>query len=723
MQQKKYLIIVNSAYIYYMKKIIFLLLLQIKCFCSLAQPPMITVWDLSKTGGPDSILNLPMCFSIFQQFYSFNYTWESIPAGTTGSGFFSNGCSKYIYGIPQNATIKLSIYSYNNNYITFNSGIDKLRLVDIQQWGNEPFDGNFMGYNNLNISATDTPSFLNGNLKDLFAMDSGINVFTGPANINSWDVSGVTDMSGMFKNCHLFNRPLSNWNMANVKNTAAMFENASSFNQPLDSWDTHNDTNMQAMFKGATAFNQPLANWNTNYVKNKNAMFANATSFNQSLGSWPIHPILNMDNMLDSCGMDCSNYSSTLYGWATQTNMPNNKTLGAAGLQFGNNAQASRDTLSIAKGWNILGDSASIDTCCFAKTFTHIACDSFYFNEQTLTTSGTYYDTIANTYGCDTIITLHLTVNYSSSHNIFVTKCSSYNFVYINNNNQYFSQILSASGIYPYYFINAKGCDSILYLNLTINTIYRDTFDIELCKYIIFNNNAILASGYYKDTFTAVSGCDSFVTIHVTQKFPSFSSFFASACEGMMHGDTFRTKSGLYNAKYTNAVGCDSTRQLSLIVHSPGKDTVQQSGNTLSSKYINAIYQWVNCNSFTPIIGATAKSFSPTANGFYAVITSLSFCKDTSNCVAVNGVGITDEFVTDFTISPNPASHQILLTANTFFDNATIKIHNTMGQLLYTAQHINGNEKNIDVANYAKGLYMLQVNDKNKRSIVKFVKE
>jgi hypothetical protein len=118
-----------------MKKYILLLLLFFNgLYCLAQQTPMITVWDLSKTGGPDSILELPMCFSVFQQFYSFNYTWETMPAGTTGSGSISNTCNKYIYGIPQNATIKLTIYvNDNNNYVTFISGIDKLRLVDIQQ--------------------------------------------------------------------------------------------------------------------------------------------------------------------------------------------------------------------------------------------------------------------------------------------------------------------------------------------------------------------------------------------------------------------------------------------------------------------------------------------------------------------------------------------------------------------------------------------------------------
>jgi hypothetical protein len=683
-----------------MQKVIFLLLLQIKCFCSLAQQSeFTTVWDLSKPGGPNTELNLGIDFTSFgciQSNWDFGFSWETVPAGLNGYG--SININNYIIsGLPANAIVKVMIDNGNGCSIVLKPGIDKLRLIDVKLWGSTVGKVTFKGCNNLNISAIDMPS-LGRDCKDMFAMDSGINIFTGPTNISSWDVSGVEGMSGMFKNCNLFNEPLSNWNMRNVKNTDSMFAGASSFNQPINAWDVRYDTSMLGMFAGAPSFNQSLSNWQLNAK-------------------------VHLQNMLDSCGMDCSNYSSTMHGWALQATTPINKTLGAAGLAYGSNAQAYIDTLLVGKGWNIIGNAPSIDTCCFTKSLIQTACDSYYFNNQLLTTSGIYYDTIADLYGCDTIIVLNLTVNYTTSITFNVCKWPGQWSQIVPGLGYLPVYIYTSSGIYTYQTINAKGCDSFIYINVTINPAHNDTFDIELCKYIIFNNKPILSSVYYKDTFTAVGGCDSVVTMHVTQKFPTFSSFFASACEGMMHGDTFRTKSGLYNAKYTNAVGCDSTRQLSLIVHSPGKDTVQQSGNTLSSKYINAVYQWVDCATYLPISGATSKSFTPAANGTYAVITSLSFCNDTSNCVAINGVGITDEMVNGFSILPNPASHQILLTANTIFDDATIKIYNTMGQLLYTAQHINGNEKRIDAGNYANGMYVLQCQHKNKMNTVRFVKE
>jgi surface protein len=42
-------------------------------------------------------------------------------------------------------------------------------------------------------------------------------------NINSWNVSRVTDMNGMFINATAFNQPIGSWNVSNVTNMGDMF--------------------------------------------------------------------------------------------------------------------------------------------------------------------------------------------------------------------------------------------------------------------------------------------------------------------------------------------------------------------------------------------------------------------------------------------------------------------------------------------------------------------
>ena len=105
--------------------------------------------------------------------------------------------------------------------------------------------------------------------------------FEGMENISSWDVSSVTDMSGMFNS-------------------------ASLFNQPIGSWDVSNVTNMVYMFSGAT-FNQDIGNWDVRNVEDFRYFLFNNLVFNQNLTGWctPIHndPGLSMAVPFDSGSM------------------------------------------------------------------------------------------------------------------------------------------------------------------------------------------------------------------------------------------------------------------------------------------------------------------------------------------------------------------------------------------------------------------------------------
>ena len=90
------------------------------------------------------------------------------------------------------------------------------------------------------------------------------------------------------------------------------------------------------------------------------------------------------------------------------------------------------------------------------------AAASYNFNGQVLSASCTYTSTLSNAAGCDSTITLNLTVNEPTTGSLSATICapSSYNFN---------GQILTTSGSYTSKLSNAVGCDSIITLNLTVN--------------------------------------------------------------------------------------------------------------------------------------------------------------------------------------------------------------------------------------------------------------
>ncbi|WP_430405252.1 T9SS type A sorting domain-containing protein [Fluviicola sp.] len=89
------------------------------------------------------------------------------------------------------------------------------------------------------------------------------------------------------------------------------------------------------------------------------------------------------------------------------------------------------------------------------------ACSSFTWIDGITYTNSTNAPTfvLPNSAGCDSTITLHLTINHPSTATFIETACNTFTL-----NNQTYAQ----SGIYAQQLINATGCDSTIILNLTI---------------------------------------------------------------------------------------------------------------------------------------------------------------------------------------------------------------------------------------------------------------
>ena len=86
---------------------------------------------------------------------------------------------------------------------------------------------------------------------------------------------------------------------------------------------------------------------------------------------------------------------------------------------------------------------------------------SYAFGTQTLTTSGTYTRTTQTLAGCDSIINLTLTVNPVLASSSSMTLCQGQSTLF-------FGQTLSNTGVYQQTLQTVAGCDSIVTLNLTV---------------------------------------------------------------------------------------------------------------------------------------------------------------------------------------------------------------------------------------------------------------
>ena len=169
------------------------------------------------------------------------------------------------------------------------------------------------------------------------------------------------------------------------------------------------------------------------------------------------------------------------------------------------------------------------DTAAFEDDSTF--CDSWTWNGQTYTTSGDYTYTTTAANGCDSVTTIHLTINKSTDSVMIATKCDSMFW----NNNWYYATIkdtidTTTTGA-P--LTNAVGCDSIAVLDLTINKNTKQVKTQDVCinadyAWKVSNNaandtlmtfaaNSLAAGEYaYGVLVTDANGCDVIDSLYLT---------------------------------------------------------------------------------------------------------------------------------------------------------------------------------------------------------------
>ena len=119
--------------------------------------------------------------------------------------------------------------------------------------------------------------------------------------LETWDVSHITDMSGMFVKCKNFTgKEIEHWNVKNVKDFSGMFGNCSNFNADLSRWNVSSAEDMISMFSGCESFTgKGLEKWNVSNVVRMNHMFDSCKKFTgKSIEKW------KLDNLREMSAID-----------------------------------------------------------------------------------------------------------------------------------------------------------------------------------------------------------------------------------------------------------------------------------------------------------------------------------------------------------------------------------------------------------------------------------
>ena len=231
---------------------------------------------------------------------------------------------------------------------------------------------------------------------------------------------------------------------------------------------------------------------------------------------------------------------------------------------------------------------------------------SYVFNGVALTAAGTYLDTLVNYVGCDSVLTLNLSLRATSTGSITTSICPGGSFI--------FNGIArTAAGTYLDTLTNAVGCDSFLTLNLSIRPTSTGTITTSICAgtSYLFNGVSRVAAGVYLDTFTNYVGCDSVVTLNLSVRPTSTGTINASICPGGVYlfNGVNRTAAGAYLDTFTNYVGCDSIVTLNLTIRPtssrsfninlcPGGSYFYNGVNrTVTGAYLDTFTNYVGCDS------------------------------------------------------------------------------------------------------------------------------
>ena len=277
----------------------------------------VSEWDLSKPvwpTRPDAATTLITNLVGGE----FTLIWENLnnPSDngfvTIASGTPTNPCK--IPGLTAGAKYRVVAFSPNPAGLTglCAEKADYQRLTKVTQWGTTQWTSltkAFSGCGNMDITATDKPDL--SVVTDLSMMFQTCGNLVYNTSINDWDVSHITNMSGMFATATEFNQPLNNWDVSHVTNMQGMFAEALKFNQPLNNWVVSSVTNMSGTFVAAMKFNQNINSWNVSNVTDMSNMFGNADDFNQPLNNWVTSKVTNMSGMFSMA----SKFNQDINSW------------------------------------------------------------------------------------------------------------------------------------------------------------------------------------------------------------------------------------------------------------------------------------------------------------------------------------------------------------------------------------------------------------------------
>ena len=333
---------------------------------------------------------------------------------------------------------------------------------------------------------------------------------------------------------------------------------------------------------------------------------------------------------------------------------------------------------------------------------------------------------------CDSTVTINLTVLPALSSTLTQTICDGDSIVV--NGTAYHSTVSGVTEVFTN--VGPNQCDSTVTINLTVLPPLTNSINQTLCA-----GDSIVVNGTtYNSSVTGATevisnagsgGCDSIITIDLLVLPPLASTLNETICDGdsiVVNGTTYHSTVSGATEVFTN-IGpnqCDSTVTINLTVLGAIDNSTTVAGPIITANQSGATYQWLDCdNGNAPISGETGISYTAIANGNYAVVITVGSCADTSDCVEVTGVGLTEAGVAlapELKVYPNPTRGEFSVDLGGEFEEVLVTLTDLQGRVVLS--RVYGGVRVLELSlDEPGGVYFLGVEFGGSVRVVRLVRE
>ncbi|MFM2225546.1 MAG: hypothetical protein RJA07_1748 [Bacteroidota bacterium] len=371
-----------------------------------------------------------------------------------------------------------------------------------------------------------------------------------------------------------------------------------------------------------------------------------------------------------------------------------------------------------------------------SKTFAALNVSICQGNTYTLpsgkivSTANTYHDTIPNHFGCDSIITINLSVKNKSTASVNTTICKGKNFITPS------GKILVNAGVYNDTILNYRNCDSIITIQLQTKDSSLKIINAAICNgknYTLPNGSIVNSGGNYTIKYTNYLGCDSTIIVQLK----ALNNTTVNQTIFICQGDTFHlsdgsitTFGGNYFSTIPNYLGCDSTihtviNMLPKFKIDLGSDVLMCDDKTITlnanpNNLIGGSFSWNN--------GVGIATTEISSGGLYIVTATFPPCKPVLDSIFIVTENCDCNMYMPNAFSPNHdglnETIKPVIECNPLPIDYVFSIYNRWGQLVFTTSNIDESwDGNFKKKEQEVGVYDYLISYKHSANEKKIIKK